>query len=296
MLDYGALAALAAVIREGSFEKAASALHVTPSAVSQRVKLLEERVGTVLVRRGQPCDATGEGLALCRHFEAVQLLELELAESMPGFAGEETRTTIPVAVNADSLDSWFIQAVAEYVRETGILIDFKVDDQDHTADWLKRGEVLAAVTALEKPVQGCRVLPLGKLSYRATASPEFMDRYFPEGVGAEALSMAPSLDFNRKDRLQSQWVIKQFGSDISRPKHWLPSTHGFVTACLTGIGWGLNPVQLAKEHLEAGRLVELVPNARIEIPLYWQASRSSAALIEKLTARVVAAGRASLLA
>ena len=55
MLDYAALAALAAVIREGSFERAASALHVTPSAVSQRIRSLEERVGCALVVREQPC-------------------------------------------------------------------------------------------------------------------------------------------------------------------------------------------------------------------------------------------------
>ena len=52
------LAALAAVIRTGSFERAAQQLHVTPSAVSQRVKLLEERLGTILVVRSCPCGST----------------------------------------------------------------------------------------------------------------------------------------------------------------------------------------------------------------------------------------------
>lgn len=294
MLDYGALAALAAVVREGTFEKAAAALHVTPSAISQRVKLLEERTGTVLVRRGQPCEATAEGLHLCRHFENVMLMETDLSSTFPDLPGENTPVTIPVAVNADSLDSWFIRAVSDHVRETGILVDFKVDDQDHTAEWLRRGEVLAAVTAVEKPVQGCRVQALGKLSYRATASPDFMRRYFTDGVTEEAMSKAPSLTFNRKDRLQSLWVERQFGHDIVRPTHWLPSTQGFITACLTGIGWGLNPVQLAEVHLQAGDLCELIPGARIEIPLFWQTSRRSAPLLEKLTARIVEAGRAWL--
>ncbi|MCO6186827.1 LysR family transcriptional regulator ArgP [Rhizobium sp. L1K21] len=291
MLDYGALAALAAVIREGTFEKAAAALHVTPSAISQRVKLLEERVGAVLVRRGQPCEATEEGQHLCRHFESVMLMEKALGTELPDMPGDDGPVTIPIAVNADSLDSWFIQAVSEHVRETGILIDFKVDDQDHTAEWLRRGEVLAAVTAVEKPVQGCRVLALGKLSYRATASNAFIARHFAGGVTAEALSKAPSLTFNRKDRLQSAWVEHHLGHDIARPNHWLPSSQGFVTACLAGIGWGLNPVQLVEAHLRTGALCELVPDTRIETPLYWQVSRRAAPLLERLTRSVVASGR-----
>ena len=61
MLDYAALSALVSVVREGSFERAARALHVTPSAISQRIRLLEERVGCTLVVRGQPCRAIDVG-------------------------------------------------------------------------------------------------------------------------------------------------------------------------------------------------------------------------------------------
>ena len=75
MLDYLGLAALAAVVREGSFERAARKLHVTPSAVSQRIKQLEERTGQVLVQRGTPCTGTEAGRRLCLHLEQVALLE-----------------------------------------------------------------------------------------------------------------------------------------------------------------------------------------------------------------------------
>ena len=65
MLDYTSLEALATVLHEGSFERAARRLHVTPSAVSQRVKQLEERLGQVLVQRGSPCTGTEAGQRLC---------------------------------------------------------------------------------------------------------------------------------------------------------------------------------------------------------------------------------------
>ncbi len=291
MLDYGALAALAAIVREGSFEKAAAQLHVTPSAVSQRLKQLEERTGSILVRRGQPCEGTEEGLLLCRHFEAVQLMERDLADSLPGVPRPHGPVTIPIAVNADSLDSWFIKAVSKHIVQTGILVDFKVDDQDHTAEWLRRGEVLAAVTSVENPVQGCQVMRIGKLSYRATATPDYMARHFPDGVSEAAVKVAPALTFGQKDRLQTQWLEKRFGADVPRHAHWLPSTQGFVTACLMGFGWGLNPLQLVEGHLAAGDLVELEPGLSVDIPLFWQVSRRASSILDGLSTSIVDAGR-----
>lgn len=297
MLDYGALAALAAVFREGSFERAALSLNVTPSAISQRIKLLEEKLGAVLVRRGQPAEATEFGRVLCRHFDAVMTLEGELTEIVPGLGGAALQpVTIPVAVNADSIDAWFLEALAAFTHATGHLVEIKVDDQDHTAEWLRRGEVMAAITSEEKPVQGCKVRPLGALVYRATASPDFMQRHFRDGVTREALARAPALCFNRKDRLQDLWIDLYFGGNIVRPVNWVPSPHGFVIASRLGIGWGCNPDALVGEDLQGGALVELIENSPLKIPLYWQASRLSSRLLDALGTTVRTAAAANLAA
>jgi LysR family transcriptional regulator, chromosome initiation inhibitor len=283
MLDYAALAALAAVVREGSFERAALALNVTPSAVSQRIKALEEKLGAVLVRRGQPAEPTPQGRALCRHFDAVSALEGDLAADLPGLmTAGNARATIPVAVNADSLDTWFLAAIANFAEKAGHMVEIKVDDQDHTAEWLRRGEVLAAVTSEEKPVQGCRVKPLGQLRYRATASPEFVTRHFADGVTAASLATAPALGFNRKDRLQTLWMKANFGVDLTPPIHWVPSPHGFVIASRLGLGWGCNPDTLIADDLAAGRLIELAPENPLDIALFWQVSRLPSGLLKSL--------------
>lgn len=164
MLDYAALSALAAVVREGSFERAAQALHVTPSAVSQRVRLLEERLGCALVLRGQPCTATPVGQQLCRHLAQVRLMEHELHGLLPvAPAASAERARLPVAVNADSLASWFAPAAARYAAQAPVLLELTVDDQDHTAERLRSGAVLAAVTALARPAPGCNSQALGAL-------------------------------------------------------------------------------------------------------------------------------------
>lgn len=300
-IDYAQLAALAAVVREGSFEAAARSLHVTPSAVSQRIKQLEERQGSVLVTRGQPCRATPAGAALCRHAERVALLEAELEAGLArggprAGAGEGARATLRIAVNADSLATWFVDAMSRFTAAHDLLLDVSVDDQDHTAEALRDGSVLAAVTALAAPVAGCRSLPLGRLRYRATASPAFVARHFARGVTATALAQAPCLRFNRKDQLQARWVRSVCRRDVALPSHWLPSSQAFVDASLAGLGWGMNPLELVEPLLHEGRLVELVPRRHVDVPLYWQHTRLDARALEGLTAAVLAAAHDHLAA
>jgi LysR family transcriptional regulator (chromosome initiation inhibitor) len=297
MLDYPSLAAVAAVVREGSFERAAHALSVTPSAISQRVKQLEERLGSVLIIRGQPCTATDTGRLLCSHMEHVGLLEQELRGALPKLVqtgSASDRMTVRVAVNADSLGTWFIAALAQFTGQEETLVDVALDDQEHTVEWLRSGEVLAAVTAHAKPVQGCNSVPLGRLNYVAVASPAFVQRYFPEGVTAATLARAPCLRFNRKDRLQAQWIRRVCRRDVETPTHWFPATQAFIDASITGIGWGMNPVSLVRELLKSGSLVELVPGRALAVPLYWQHTRLQVPVLGRLTRAVVQAARGSL--
>jgi LysR family transcriptional regulator (chromosome initiation inhibitor) len=297
MLDYTSLAAIAAVVREGSFERAARTLNVTTSAVSQRVKHLEERLGSILIIRGQPCRATDLGRLLCSHVEQVGLLEHELRAALPKLVqtdGRDDRVTLRVAVNADSLGTWFIGAMAQFVDAEKALVDIALDNEEHTVEWLRSGEVLAAVTAHAQPVQGFNSVSLGRLTYLAVASPGFVRRYFPDGVSATALNSAPSLKFNNKDRMQAQWARRVCRRDVETPAHWFPATQAFLDASLAGIGWGMNPESLVREHLESGALVELVPGRSLAVPLYWQHTRLQVPMLNRLTEAVVRAAREAL--
>lgn len=298
MLDYPLLETLAAVDREGSVEGAARSLHVTPSAVSQRLKLLEERVGAVLLVRGRPCVATQAGQQLCRHVERVALLEHEVERDLPALGTREGRArpaaVLRVAVNADSLGTWFVQAVAAFAAEGEAVVDVAVDDEGHTADWLRTGRVLAAVTAEAGPIQGCRSVALGRVRYLATASPGFVARHLRGGVGEATLAVAPTLSFDPRDQLQRRWMRRVCRRAPEPPTHRLPSTQAFLDAALAGVAWCMNPELLARPHLEAGRLVELVPGTPIDIPLHWQHPRLAPPILERLTAAVTAAARGSL--
>ena len=295
MLDYAALHALSAVIREGSFDRAARALHVTPSAISQRIRLLEERAGCALVVRGQPCVPTETGRRMCQHMDRVRLLEQELQDALPAMAPEGgARVTLPVAVNADSLASWFAPAMAAYAAQAPVLISLSVDDQDHTAEWLRTGAVLAAVTSSARPATGCNSQPLGVMRYLAAASPALVARYFSAGVGAGSLAQAPSLLFNTKDELQATWVRRLCHRHVELPRHTLPSSHAFVTAALAGMGWGMFPQGMVASQLADGSLVELVPGTPLDVPLHWQTARAASGLLDGLTRQIVVAARDGL--
>ena len=287
MLDSAQLTALAQILRLGSFEAAAAALGVTPSAVSQRLKALEERVGATLVLRGQPCTPTALGQRLAKHAEDVALLERQAL----GASAQDRPARLRLAVPADVLATWLIPALAQ-VPET--LFDLVVDDQDTSADWLRRGEVSAAVTGQSRAAPGCDVLPLGALRYHATASPAYMAQHFAQGVTAEALARAPLLTFDRKDQLQKRWIERKCGARLSPPSHHMPSSHGFVAAAREGLGWGMNPTPLAKDDLEKGHLVRLDPDLPFDVPLYWQVARIMAPALAPLTAAIKAAARGAL--
>jgi LysR family transcriptional regulator (chromosome initiation inhibitor) len=291
MFDPRHLEALAAVVRTGSFDAAAAALSVTPSAISQRIRALEEQVGAVVVARVQPARATAAGARLVRHAEEVGRLAGEVVTDLGLAADGPPR--LRIAVNADSLATWILPALAEAGEARFEII---VDDQDHSAELLRRGEVAAAVTAEASPVQGCDAVPLGALRFVPTCSPEFRERWFPDGVTAAALATAPALIFDEKDRLQHRWAETVTGQRPRLTGHRLPSSTAFVEAALLGLGWGLNPEPLVQDHLAAGRLVALIPGMPLDTPLVWQASRIGWTTLAPLTAAVRRAAQRALVA
>ncbi len=283
------------MLREGSFDAAARALHITPSAVSQRIKALEERLGRVLVQRSAPCRATEAGRSLHRHAQQLALLEAQALAPF-GLAQPPARRSsavaapaaqpLAIAVNADSLATWFVPALARVHDSHALRFDLLVEDQDHSHELLREGRAMAAVTSEPRPVQGCSVEPLGALRYLAVASPAFVQRHFAGGLTEAALASAPCTVFNPRDQLQARFLRRLMRRPLAPPEHRIPSTHGFIHAALHGLGWGMHPQMLVAPLLAAGDLVELVPGRPLDVPLYWQSWRLDADALQALAAAV----------
>jgi len=271
------LAAFAAVIEHGSFDAAAASLHLTPSAVSQRIKALEQRVGQVLVVREKPCTATAAGTPLLRLAAQTALLEAEALAEMGGGDGSSPR--IAVAVNADSMSTWFT-GVFEALND--VLFDIRIEDQDHSARLLREGAVMGAVTTEGQPVTGCRVQPLGVMRYVPVASPAYIKRYMSDGFTAHAVAVAPSLAWNRDDALQDMLVRKAFRRHVARPQHFVPTAEGFGAAVRAGLGWGMYPDSLAAPHLDDGSFVR-ISDVHLDVPLFWQCWKLDSPMVKTIT-------------
>ena len=286
MLDYPALAALAEVIRTGSFDGAAEALSVTPSAISQRVKGLEERLGLPLVVRATPCRATDAGARLAAHYDRVTLLEHDVLKPYSTSASGTAWPVLKIALNADSLATWFPGAVRQFSETQSSTLALLLDDESDTAERLRSGEVIAAVTTAGKPVAGCRTLPLGALRYIAVATPSFCQQYFREGITIGELARAPVLRFGPRDRLQLRWTEAAVGRWVEGPIYWVPSTQGFLDFTAGGICWSLTPERLAEPLLASGHLMNVRPTIVVDVPLFWQHLRITTRLIDDLTRAV----------
>ncbi|WP_102141348.1 LysR family transcriptional regulator ArgP [Mycobacterium hubeiense] len=287
-LDGGQLAAFAAVIELGTFDAAAEQLHVTPSAISQRIKALEQRVGQVLVVREKPCTATPAGVPLLRLAAQTALLESEALAEMGG--GESSSPRIALAVNADSMATWF---TGVFQTLDGVLFDIRIEDQDHSARLLREGVVMGAVTTERTPVAGCRVHALGVMRYLPVASPAYAKRYLPDGFTAHAAVEAPSLAWNRDDALQDMLVRKVFRRDIARHVHFVPTAEGFGAAVHAGLGWGMYPGTLASAELAAGTFVR-ISKAHLDVPLFWQCWKLDSPIVGRITDAVEAAAKTGL--
>jgi LysR family transcriptional regulator (chromosome initiation inhibitor) len=278
-LSQAQLDALVAIADTGSFEAAARALHVTPSAVSQRIRALESAVGQVLVSRGTPCRPTAQGERLVRLGRHTRLLYDEAADELGGMAAVD----LPVVVNADSLATWFRDVLAEAASWAAASVRLHVEDQAHSQELLRRGEVLAAVTSDPAAVQGCAAEFLGALQYVPAAAPELAVRW-RRGDGPDWTAM-PMLVFNEKDELQDQ-ALARLGVTTRPPVvHRVPSTSDFFEAVRLGLGWGMLPDLQAGPDLAAGRLVRL-PGDVASVPLYWQHWRLESPRLARLTESV----------
>ena len=311
MLDARQLDALAAVAEHGSFGAAARALSLTLAAVSLRIKSLEDTLGQRLLVRGKTLKLTPAGQQLLAHVKQVRLMEADVLADLRGSSSQAGRArplqSLCVAVNADSLASWFLPGVADALAKHRLLLDIVIDDQDHTHDALKSGDVAGCVTTLAAPMRGCIAEPLGLMRYRCVAAPAVVASWRGKNgqVVPQRLLASPAIIFNRKDGLQDLFLGQHFGlPDARYPRHFVPAVDAFKAAIELGMGWGILPEQQWREHASGSALAdpadqqpleEVLPGASVDIALYWQHWAREPLLAQRLTAAVKAAAAERLI-
>ncbi len=291
MLDYKLLQALVTVIETGGFERAGIALGLSQSAVSQRIKLLESRLGQPVLTRHPTLQATPAGQRLLNHVQQVQLLERDLRKQIPELSNDRGR--VRIALNADSLASWWANAVGDFCRQEDLLMEMLIEDQDVGLKRMREGDVAACLCSSDQPIAGARCVLLGQMTYRARASQSYIDRQFPDGLTPEAFRAAPAIVFGPNDQLQHRFLAR-FGYHGHFPYHLCPSSEGFVRLAAAGMGYGMIPDLQVKLAKPSKSLVDLAPGEAITVNLYWHYWRHGGEFMERLTDTLIRNGAALL--
>ena len=286
-------AAFLAAIDTGSLELAAAQLHITPSAVSQRISALEDDMGMPLLVRTRPVRPTAPGMRLLQFLRRHALLE---AEFMADLETEAGFVKVALAVNNDTLANWLLPALAPVLIDERVLVDLVLDNQGHTFALLEQGRAVACIAGADTAMRGCTVTPLGLMRYRMVAAPAFMQRWFPDGIHRDAARHAPVMVFDHKDMLQKNFLLQHFGlQEGDYPFHFVPASDPYVQAILLGVGYGMLPQEQCAALLASGALVDVTPGLHVDVPLYWHAWQIQPVRLERMGARLVQAARAVLL-
>lgn len=296
MFDRDQLETFATVAEEQSFERAAALLNVSRGAVSQRIRALEESLATVLLVRDKPVSPTSAGIVLLRHVKALRMLEGSVLRELAPEPGPAAPVPLSLAVNADSLATWFQNVLRALLTERRIALEVVADDQDHTSAHLIRGEVVGCVSTDARAAAGFVAEPLGAMEYRCYANPGFAAEHFARGISPQAVVGAAAVLFNRKDSLHDDFLKQHFGFTIDRyAKHYLPSPAALLEGILMGLGYGLAPSQQAQASVHAGQLVDLAPQTPVLVNLYWHHWDIEPPLLNEVSELIVREARRTLL-
>ncbi|RKG29277.1 LysR family transcriptional regulator ArgP [Acinetobacter tianfuensis] len=284
MLNHKQCEAFLAVAETGSFDAAAEHLHITASAVTLRIQSLEKNLGQMLLVRERPCRTTPAGLALMQHLQHSRLLEQQFIQNLQGQTDHAGFYQLNIATNDDSLATWLVPLLQQTVLEESICLHLQIDDQTQTHHLLEAGLVSACISTEEKAMKGCIAAPLGSMHYRMVCTPQFAQQWFPQGVYREALRKAPAVIYNRKDQFHGDILLKHFGlQQSSYPHHFIPSSHIFAQAICSSLGYGMLPDYQSMPYLKDGTLIEILPELRTDMHLYWHHWKQQSVQLQKLT-------------
>jgi LysR family transcriptional regulator (chromosome initiation inhibitor) len=293
-LDYRALAVLEAVTANGSFEKAALALGISQSAVSQRIKALEDAAGRLLIVRGQPAVPTGLGQRLVSHHRNVKLMEAALDIDL---GQRVSMPEIALAVDAASLATWFPMSLQPLLSPPRCQLDIQVATQEMALHLVHEGTVFGSVAEAPLPAapqaNGPAVTPLGVMRYVCVATPAFAAHWFGDGFSAEAVRLAPAVVSDRD--LMARFLHATLELQGQFPHHTMPQSAAMNECIYGSLGYGLMPLLQVAGALDSERLIDLAPGRHIDVALEWHAWNLDTPFTRALSEQVVATAQRYLL-
>jgi len=265
MLDYKGIEALSAIIEANSFDIAARQLHITQSAISQRLQTLQNYYGDPLLIREKPYQPTSLGEGLIGIYKKVQSLELSLQKTL----GKEAMVKLSIAMSRDHFETWFHQLMVDNDLLQRYIMDVTTDDQDKTIHYLKKGVVSICLSSQKHPISNCKSEFIGNMTYILVSTADFKRVHYKVKDIKKDIIKAPTLVYDKNDHLYQKYLEKHF--NLVGPKmfvHTIPSVRGFKALAMKGHAQALVPIIDVLEELKKNKLINMFPEKTWDMPVY----------------------------
>lgn len=250
-----ALRAFAAVARHGSFTRAASALHVTTSAVSHQIRGLESALGTRLVTRARngagQTEVTAEGEALLQTVEAT-FAQLATACDAVRERARGARPMLAISANGSVASLWLAPRLAAFAA-LHPSVQWQVRAIEEDPDMVREGLDLAIVRARPGQLRdGEQVL------FRETVFPVCSPSLMPVSEQNVVRHNLLQEQAESPEKIWSTWLDL-----LGVPARAKPTIVRFDTfaavigAAMAGAGIALGRRPMIDYELSSGRLVPL---------------------------------------
>lgn len=280
-ISFHALKALEAVCSCGSFQKAAVQLRITQSAVTQRIQQLEDQAGSMVMTRTNPPHLTEVGEKLMKFTKQYIALESELLDSINNTTSPHTQK-ISIALNYDSMSSWFLPTIKEVLKRKSVLIECVLQHEKRTIDALRAGKVGLAISSDPKPIVGGEAVKIGTLRYLCVGTKSIKGVLSRSKGLKHFFQTAPTVFFSNDDYVCEQFYRGFSLESAQLPHHIIPSNAELYELIRSGLCYGLAPEPQAREDLKRGALINLSPKHEVHVDLYLHYWRQGTALYQEL--------------
>ena len=137
-------------------------------------------------------------------------------------------------------------------------------------------------------MKGCQAQLIGAMRYRMVATPAFFQRWFGQGIHRESLRKAPVIIYNDQNHIHGEALLTQYGlSQQSYPSYYIPSSTAFAEAVFAGLGYDLVPDYQITDRFQQNALLEILPECRTDVKLYWHHWKQQSPALQQLTQTIL---------
>lgn len=245
------LLAFMAIAKYKSVHAAASAIHITQTAVTQRLHSLESKLSTTLfIRTRRGMMLTPEGEALLRYCHAVHELEGEALAKIKG-AGIDSEIRLCITGPSSIMRSRIIsQCFVVMKKFPNLLIQFDINDIENRARSLRSGDSQFAVLREEDIMPEMDYKTLKPESYVLVCTTDWKKRKLTDIIQKERI-----VDYDPTDRLTFSY-LKHFGllELANHDRYFANRTDALAMMLVEGYGYGVLTEEFAKPYIEQKQL------------------------------------------